>query len=706
MKKTCTLLTLALVSFVIGIAQVTQINVDKSLDVVTPLNSVKTLFVSGEDDRLWVSEGTLASTIQLNANIEYTRGGWKIGEKFVFSGKTAVTGEELYITDGSPGGTLLVKDIVPGATGSSPSDFVFMNGFVYFMAATETVGRELWRTNGTEAGTSFVKDINPGAAGSNTKGDYNPIENGNHFLFTAQGSSGGLELWKSDGTEAGTILLKDIEAGASSSNPSGYFLFNGIVLFTAKTTAHGREYWRSNGTADGTFMLKDINAGAGSSAEFEIFPGLSFPFQGGMYVHGGRAYFQAYDGANAGNIYGTDGSTANTTLLKTVIPLTLGPVPIIFLGNSISLPNKFFFSAGSENSGAALWQSDGTPAGTTVFKEFDMPEGNEIVFLLPDFSFTDFDYTQNLFQGNKFFFAAATEAAGIELWISDGTLAGTKMVKDINPGAGDGLSFPSYLHTSNALFFAAENAANGIELWKSDGTEGGTVLVKDIKPGGEDSEPTLLVINNSKVFFGADDGVSTDPDQTDLYVVDGEFFPLPARLGAFTVKAAGADALLNWQTLQEVNTSHFSIQRSSDGTHFENIGTLQAAGNSATQKQYTFTDVKIVFPPGGSLYYRLITNDKDGTKGYSPIVRLTGNKNRWSVHLSGNAPGGNLGLTFSGAQGSALIQVHDVSGRQVLNQKIGEVGSRVQVPVQNLPSGIYTVSVVYNNEIKTLRFVK
>ena len=82
------------------------------------------------------------------------------------------------------------------------------------------------------------------------------------------------------------------------------------------------------------------------------------------------------------------------------------------------------------------------------------------------------------------FFTAGDGAHGPELWKSDGTEAGTVLVKDIHPGAG-GYSSPSSLTgVGGTLFFAADDGTHGSELWKSDGTEAGTVLVKDINAGG------------------------------------------------------------------------------------------------------------------------------------------------------------------------------------------------------------------------------
>ena len=126
-----------------------------------------------------------------------------------------------------------------------------------------TTGRELWKSDGTEEGTVLVKDI---VAGSGSSLPYNWTAtdvNGTAF-FTACSSGdqvfGDCELWRSDGTEGGTALVKDIFPGGSSS-PGSLTNVNGMLFFAANDGVGGRELWKSDGTEIGTVLVKDIRPG-------------------------------------------------------------------------------------------------------------------------------------------------------------------------------------------------------------------------------------------------------------------------------------------------------------------------------------------------------------------------------------------------------------------------------------------------------------
>src|SRR5450631_644142 len=167
-KKLLLSVCIAVSTFVLNAQGVTQINNNKSLQVQIPLSNGKTILRSEIDSSIWATDGTLGNTIQISPDIKIDESadGIPLSGSVIFRGSTAATGSELYITNGTPGGTFLVKDINSGAASSAPENFSLLNGFIYFAADDGIHGRELWRTDGTLAGTTLVKDIEPGAVGS------------------------------------------------------------------------------------------------------------------------------------------------------------------------------------------------------------------------------------------------------------------------------------------------------------------------------------------------------------------------------------------------------------------------------------------------------------------------------------------------------------------------------------------------------------
>jgi ELWxxDGT repeat protein len=120
----------------------------------------------------------------------------------------------------------LVRDIrlpTSGSGSSSVRDIVDFGGIAIF-AATQDHGVELWRSDGTPSGTYMLKDINPGSASSNPT---NLVVAGNYVFFQATLPGIGNELWRTDGTAAGTILLRDFAAGDASSSLTGLTAYQG-----------------------------------------------------------------------------------------------------------------------------------------------------------------------------------------------------------------------------------------------------------------------------------------------------------------------------------------------------------------------------------------------------------------------------------------------------------------------------------------------
>lgn len=166
---------------------------------------------------------------------------------------------------GAATGTVTVKDINPNGS-SFPMWLAASGGAVYFAAGEGVQGRELWKSNGTSAGTVMVKDINAGTA-SSAPSNLTPLASpsGTIVFFDADDGTNGNELWRTNGTPAGTSMLKNIYPGGSSSDPQRLQAIGTSVYFVATDGVHGKEVWRSSGTGAGTFMLGDINPGSATS---------------------------------------------------------------------------------------------------------------------------------------------------------------------------------------------------------------------------------------------------------------------------------------------------------------------------------------------------------------------------------------------------------------------------------------------------------
>jgi ELWxxDGT repeat protein len=166
-----------------------------------------------------------------------------------------------------------------------------VNGTLFFQADDGTSGYELWKSDGTSTGTVLVKDIRPGPSSSFPFGLTNV--NGTLFFHANDGTNGD-ELWKSDGTSTGTVLVKDIRPGPSDSFPSGLTNVNGTLFFEANDGTSGYELWKSDGTSTGTVLVNDIFSGPASSNPYLL-----------TNVNG-TLFFRANDGTNGVELWATD----------------------------------------------------------------------------------------------------------------------------------------------------------------------------------------------------------------------------------------------------------------------------------------------------------------------------------------------------------------------------------------------------------------
>lgn len=514
--------------------------------------------VSQNASEIWQTDGTASGTYRLAQlcggggggspvcrSIEIPASPAAVGDHYLFGLAEETYGFELWTVDTA--GPRLVRDIqrnagssrfrwTPVLYGEPPPplrDLAALGSRLVFSARTDSDGRaSLWASDGTAART---REIGPGIPWPRGL-----VRIGNRLWL--RGSSypypdlDGTGLWATDGTAAGTAAMApDLGVrGLPGGRP-------GLVLAGGFDWEVGREPWASNGLPGGTRLLKDINL----LREAPPFPGdgdqAASADPACFTPLGSSVLFAANDGLAGRELWITDGAAAGTRLLLDINPLSAGPGgdpqplgsdpgPFVLLGT------RAFFAADDGVSGRELWSTDGTTAGTVRVGDLrpgaagsnprDLVTAGTRLFFLADGGMSDALWSIDpagkaarvrllgagrraaklMAVGARLFFVVDNAATGPELWTSDGTRGGTRLVREIRPGARG--SYPQELTAVNGLLlFAADDGVHGLEPWVTDGTAAGTRLLADLAPGVDASGPANFTVAGNLVGFDADDGV-------------------------------------------------------------------------------------------------------------------------------------------------------------------------------------------------------
>lgn len=394
-------------------------------------------------------------------------------------------------------------DIWSGSSGSSPKYISEFNGKLFFQAAElSPVLKKLYKSDGTIAGTEVVAtNIN----GTETYAPESLYEMNGELYFTAFVSGIGRELFKTDGTDAGTVLIKDIRTGSSNSmdfnsnDDNQLFVeYNNELYFRASTNS-SIELWKTDGTESGTVSVKNFEDAQNGAPTFISKSGKNVI----GVVFDGLLYFYVNRNGN-GELWKTDGTTENTVLVRS----SLNNISDMTVYN-----NELYFSAEDETNGKGreLWVTDGTFAGTTI--KHDIFPNN----LNPFFGFGSDPSYLTIFNNELYFSARSynsenNQIIGDELWKTDGTNA--TLIKDIKPGnLEQGLNIPNFTIYNNELYFvASDNSNSDYELWKTNGTESGTVKVVSVTDTGESIQFLGAINYANKLFYF---------DSQQLWVTDG-----------------------------------------------------------------------------------------------------------------------------------------------------------------------------------------
>jgi ELWxxDGT repeat protein len=644
--------------------------------------------IGGSHDELWTSDGTTAQTKlvksfepDVNAFVYFITNA--TNGKFYFVKRDNTYGNELWKSDGTAGGTLLVRDIYSGSRGSFPENLTFFNGRLLFRATTKSAGSELWSASGS--GASLLKDINTTTTNSSFAGS-NFFFKGigrtkDGIVFNALTPDLGAELYGSDGTRDGTGLLKDLWPGEDWSYPNNflykngvtyfindnstgtailstngssssikrvipyinrdiYFVINynvtdkGLVLYTLGNRQTGvQELWRSDGTDAGTFMLTNS---------------LSYYFNNYLAVTGKLVFFIGGDFTNGYELWKSDGTVAGTKMVKDIFPGPDGSNPY----NLFVYKNEVYFGAYDASFVTSLWKSDGSANGTIILKN-----------IAPAFYYSYFNtQPQKYFCESKGILYISASDNGTywdELWKTNGTPAGTVLVKDINSSFG---SFPNHLtDVDGTLFFTAYDGINGNEIWKSNGTMQSTKMVKDITPTNMYVEYNNLCSAGGKLYFL---NLSTYPSL--LYSSDGTADHTNA------VSDEGLNEISGLENLTGVGDKLFFAAYS------YKYGVELYKGNAAGRSFSATTVSNSVIAPVET--------------GFDAVLYPNPSRNSTSVMITGNTSG-------------ATVTITDISGKTLWSTN-NTNQSQINLPVAGYAAGEYFISVTSGINRKVLKLVK
>jgi len=381
------------------------------------------------------------------------------GDTVFFAGYAEGKGVELWKSDGTAAGTVLVKDIYPGVNNGlsraydideeqvNAPQFTSIGDKTFFFASSDKTGSQLWVTDGTAAGT---KRLTTGGAGLRAESETAVFRG--ELYFTGKDETHGLELWKSDGTVAGTTLAIDVTPGVTTKGkplhgrPSSYAVVNDTLYFGGLNAAGKPALYSTSSGASVTELTTLRNA---------LHPGDIAQTDGSLVIH------------NYTTVYDTDGTAAGTIARPGIATKATGGRSVVFDGSVFyTEPNR------------RLWRM----TGTTTTRLSTLPAQNVAIR-----------------NGVVWFTTWEMLSQDVELWTISSATAAPVRIATIGK-SGNSYKSNGWVERDGQVYFWAYKS-----LYRSDGTPEGTIEIKDFGyPRGLESGMNPAFAGDSLVLTGVD----------------------------------------------------------------------------------------------------------------------------------------------------------------------------------------------------------
>ncbi len=592
-----------------------------------------------------------------------------------FIANDGINGYELWKTDGSDSGTVMIKDInIAGDGFLYDPDYIYatvdptftkVGNEIFFIAYTVDEGMELWKTDGTTTGTQMVIDLYPGSGSSMGFWSF-MCELNSTLYFFAKTPTSGVELWKSDGTAAGTTIVKDIYPGSADGVLTWLTKCGNNLIFPANDGVSGVELWKSDGTAAGTAIITELAAGSAS-----VYPQS-------LVACGNKVFFTMTDPLLSDNVGVTDGTAAGTHLVKDIN--LSGPTnPYLLFPHG----NNCFFFANDDMDNWELWYSDGTETGTVKVKEIN-PTGSAL-------DYNAGVWTDQVSLGNFMYFSANNGTNGMELWRSDGTTAGTTMVKDVYAGCYGGAIY-EFAVSDTTIFFSGMDES-GYQLWRTNGSDSSTIRLRALNPHGS-GYPDNLVFMNGYVFFDAADPVLG----YELWK-----YKLVDSLAITAIDSTRSFSELKSGEILQLQTSVFPSS-ATDNTIIWKIvqGNEMAEIDQSGQLLITATLI-----PSDTIFVEALADDGSFKSCQIPVtLSLINNvpsvENSFSVFPNPTSDYIYIKTEFDNI--AINISISDITGRVIFEQNF--TNTKPKINVSEFERGTYIISLKTSEKITSAMFVK